>query len=127
MNGRGERFMTETDPRAELAPRDVVSGAIQQQPAAPDASGSFWIFGIWSAAAMIVISASLCARATGRRWASGGKTHGPPRSATSFPGLLPLRHLDTKLPTHEPPQVSTFLDPHPERLALPVPGFALCA
>lgn len=41
VNGHGERFMTAVDPRAELAPRNIVSGAIQKQMVGPDGSGIF--------------------------------------------------------------------------------------
>jgi L-aspartate oxidase len=41
VDDRGRRFLTEVDPRAELAPRDVVSRAIQAQLARPDVQGVF--------------------------------------------------------------------------------------
>lgn len=41
INGQGERFMTEIDPRAELAPRNVVAAAIQDQMTRPQSTGVF--------------------------------------------------------------------------------------
>ena len=41
VDDRGRRFLLETDPRGELAPRDVVSRAIQRQLARPDVTGIY--------------------------------------------------------------------------------------
>lgn len=41
VNGHGKRFMTAVDPRAGLAPKNIVSGAIQKQMVGPDGSGVF--------------------------------------------------------------------------------------